>query len=91
MIPQETVDAIMNAAVIEDVVGDYVELKKSGSALRGLSPFTNEKTLVLRPACQGHFQVLFEWQRREPGDVFDGTREGQLPGGTPNAGPQVQH
>ena len=44
MIPQETVDAIMNAAVIEDVVGDYVELKKSGSALRGLSPFTNEKT-----------------------------------------------
>ena len=27
MIPQETVDAIMNAAVIEDVVGDYVELK----------------------------------------------------------------
>ena len=44
MIPQETVDAIINAAVIEDVVGDYVELKKSGSALRGLSPFTNEKT-----------------------------------------------
>ena len=34
----------MNAAVIEEVVGDYVELKKSGSSLRGLSPFTNEKT-----------------------------------------------
>ena len=44
MIPQETVDQIMNAAVIEDVVGDHVELKKSGSSLRGLSPFTNEKT-----------------------------------------------
>ena len=44
MIPQETVDQIMNAAVIEEVVGDYVELKKSGSSLRGLSPFTNEKT-----------------------------------------------
>ena len=44
MIPAETVDQIMNAAVIEEVVGDYVELKKSGSALRGLSPFTNEKT-----------------------------------------------
>ena len=44
MIPQETVDQIMNAAVIEDVVGDHVELKKSGSSFRGLSPFTNEKT-----------------------------------------------
>ena len=44
MIPQDTVDQIMNAAVIEEVVGDYVELKKSGSSLRGLSPFTNEKT-----------------------------------------------
>ena len=44
MIPQETVDQIMNAAVIEEVIGDYVELKKSGSSMRGLSPFTNEKT-----------------------------------------------
>ena len=44
MIPEKTVDEIMNAAVIEEVVGDYVELKKSGSSLRGLSPFTNEKT-----------------------------------------------
>lgn len=44
MIPEQTVEQIMNAAVIEEVVGDYVELKKSGSSLRGLSPFTNEKT-----------------------------------------------
>lgn len=44
MIPAETVDLVLQTAVIEDVVGDYVELKKSGSSLRGLSPFTNEKT-----------------------------------------------
>ncbi|MFZ8837148.1 MAG: DNA primase [Flavobacteriales bacterium] len=44
MIPAETVDLVIRTAVIEDVVGDYVELKKSGSSLRGLSPFTNEKT-----------------------------------------------
>ena len=44
MIPAETVDLVMHTAVIEDVVGDYVELKKSGSSFRGLSPFTNEKT-----------------------------------------------
>lgn len=44
MIPAQTVDLVLQTAVIEDVVGEYVELKKSGSALRGLSPFTSEKT-----------------------------------------------
>lgn len=44
MIPTETVELIHQTAVIEDVVGDYVELKKQGSSFRGLSPFTNEKT-----------------------------------------------
>ena len=38
----------MHTAVIEDVVGDYVELKKSGSSFRGLSPVYQRKdTLVL--------------------------------------------
>ena len=44
MIPTETVELIHQTAVIEDVVGEYVELKKQGSSYRGLSPFTNEKT-----------------------------------------------
>lgn len=44
MIPPQTVDLVIQTAVIEDVVSDYVELKKSGSSFRGLSPFTNEKT-----------------------------------------------
>ena len=44
MIPAETVEQIHQTAVIEDVVRDYVELKKQGSSYRGLSPFTNEKT-----------------------------------------------
>ena len=44
MIPAHIVDQVLQTAVIEEVIGDYVELKKSGSALRGLSPFTNEKT-----------------------------------------------
>ena len=44
MIPPHLVDQVIQTAVIEDVVGDYVELKKSGSSFRGLSPFTNEKT-----------------------------------------------
>ncbi|PCJ82057.1 MAG: DNA primase [Bacteroidetes bacterium] len=44
VIPKETVELIHQTAVIEDVIGDYVELKKNGSNYRGLSPFTNEKT-----------------------------------------------
>ncbi len=44
MIPKETVELIHQTAVIEDVIRDYVELKKQGSSYRGLSPFTNEKT-----------------------------------------------
>jgi len=44
MIPPHIVDQVIQNAVIEYVVGDYVELKKSGSSFRGLSPFTNEKT-----------------------------------------------
>lgn len=44
MIPKSTIDQIMETAVIEEVIGDYVELKKQGSSYRGLSPFTNEKT-----------------------------------------------
>lgn len=44
MIPTETVELIHQTAIIEDVVGDYVELKKQGSSYRGLSPFTSEKT-----------------------------------------------
>jgi DNA primase len=44
VIPAAVVDQILSAAVIEEVIGEYVDLKKSGSTYRGLSPFTSEKT-----------------------------------------------
>ena len=44
MIPRETIDRIFAAAKIEEVVGDYVTLKKRGANLIGLCPFHNEKT-----------------------------------------------
>ena len=44
MIPRETIDRIFAAAHIEDVVGDYVSLKKRGANLIGLCPFHDEKT-----------------------------------------------
>lgn len=44
MIPKETVDRIFDTARIEDVVGEFVSLKKRGSNMIGLCPFHNEKT-----------------------------------------------
>jgi DNA primase len=44
VIPKETIDKIFDAARIEEVVGDFVSLKKRGVNLIGLCPFHNEKT-----------------------------------------------
>lgn len=44
MIDQQTIDRINDASRIEDVVGDYVTLRKRGVNLLGLCPFHNEKT-----------------------------------------------
>ena len=54
MIPKETVSDIIETARIEEVIGDFVQLKKAGSNYKGLSPFTDEKTpsFVVSPAKQ---------------------------------------
>jgi len=44
MIPKETIDNIFESAHIEEVVGDYVVLKKRGANMLGLCPFHDEKT-----------------------------------------------
>ena len=44
MIPRETIEKIYAAAKIEEVVADYVTLRKRGANLIGLCPFHNEKT-----------------------------------------------
>lgn len=44
MIPKETVDRIFDTARIEDVVGEFVSLKRRGANMIGLCPFHNEKT-----------------------------------------------
>jgi len=44
MITPETIDKIMDAARVEEVVGEFVNLKKRGVNLIGLCPFHNEKT-----------------------------------------------
>ncbi len=44
MIPRDTIDSIFTAARIEEVVGDFVNLKKRGVNYLGLCPFHHEKT-----------------------------------------------
>lgn len=44
MISKQTIDQVFEAARVEEVIGDYVQLKKSGSNFKGLSPFTDERT-----------------------------------------------
>ncbi len=44
MISKTTIDQVFDAARVEEVIGDFVQLKKSGSNFKGLSPFTDERT-----------------------------------------------
>ncbi|QIK16711.1 DNA primase [Blattabacterium sp. DPU] len=44
MISKKTIKKILSVSCIEDIIGDFLELKKSGFNYRGLSPFSNEKT-----------------------------------------------
>jgi DNA primase len=53
-IPPHIVEEVMQTARIEEVIGEFVNLKRAGSNLKGLSPFTDEKTpsFVVSPAKQ---------------------------------------
>lgn len=53
-IPEYIVDEILQTARIEEVIGDYVQLKRAGSNYKGLSPFTEERTpsFFVSPAKQ---------------------------------------
>ncbi|MBQ4916061.1 DNA primase [Maribacter sp. MMG018] len=44
MIAKSTIDKVYETARLEEVIGDFVQLKKSGSNFKGLSPFSDERT-----------------------------------------------
>lgn len=44
MISRSTIDQVFDAARVEEVIGDFVMLKKAGSNFKGLSPFSEERT-----------------------------------------------
>ena len=54
MISKRTIEKVFETARVEEVIGDFVQLKKSGSNYKGLSPFTEERTpsFMVSPAKQ---------------------------------------
>ena len=44
MIAKETIDKVYEAARVEEVIGDFVQLKRAGSNYKGLSPFSDERS-----------------------------------------------
>ena len=44
MITKETIDKVFESARVEEVIGDFVQLKRAGSNFKGLSPFSEERS-----------------------------------------------
>jgi len=54
LISKNTIDKVFEQSRVEEVIGDFVQLKKTGSNYKALSPFSNEKTpsFVVSPVKQ---------------------------------------
>jgi len=54
LIAKSTIEKVFESSRVEEVIGDFVQLKKSGSNYKGLSPFTEERTpsFMVSPAKQ---------------------------------------
>ena len=44
MISKATIDTVFETARVEEVIGDFVQLKRAGSNFKGLSPFSDERS-----------------------------------------------
>ncbi|WP_033961099.1 DNA primase [Psychroserpens jangbogonensis] len=44
MISQSTIEQVFETSRVEEVIGDFVQLKKAGSNFKGLSPFSDERS-----------------------------------------------
>lgn len=64
----DAVEDIKGKLSIEDVAADYMELKRSGRNLKGLSPFSNEKTPSLMVSPEK--QIWHDFSSGKGGDMF---------------------
>ncbi len=69
----DAVEDIKSRLSIEDILGDYLELKRSGRNFKALSPFTNEKTpsFIISPEKQ----IWHDFSSGRGGDVFSFVQE----------------
>jgi len=44
MISKATIDTVFETARVEEVIGDFVQLKRAGTNFKGLSPFSDERS-----------------------------------------------
>jgi len=44
LISKATIDTVFETARVEEVIGDFVQLKRAGSNFKGLSPFSDERS-----------------------------------------------
>ena len=65
---QDAKEEVRSRLDIEDIVGEYVQLKRAGRNLKGLSPFTNEKTpsFIVSPDKN----IWHDFSSNKGGDIF---------------------
>src|ERR1700754_3344717 len=69
----DAVSEVKSRLNIEDVIGEYVQLKRTGRNFKGLSPFTNEKTasFIVSPEKQ----IWHDFSSGKGGDMFTFVQE----------------
>ncbi len=65
---QEAKEEVRSRLNIEDVIGEYVDLKRAGRNFKGLSPFTSEKTPSFVVSPDKH--IWHDFSSNKGGDIF---------------------
>lgn len=68
MISDDAKEEVRNRLAIEDVIGDYVPLKRAGRSWKGISPFSQEKTASFFVSPDK--QIWHDFSSNKGGDVF---------------------
>lgn len=65
---QDAKEEVRSRLNIEDVIGEYIQLKRAGRNFKGLSPFTGEKTASFMVSPDKH--IWHDFSSNKGGDIF---------------------